>query len=169
MRSRMMIVGWMCISLLWIPLAACAPAKPAPLTIGQLRNAEYRAEFLPEGKIELSDGLYARQSVLYRLDPMYALGDLNGDGIEEAAVVLTVEGERATSYLMVVSKEKGTPRHVASASLGGAAQIKSLAIYKGQITILLALARPGDSDCSCQPPETTQVYKLEGDKPLLVE
>ena len=107
MRSQIGLARWMGASLLLIACAACNAAKSAPLTIAQLRNAEYRAEFLPGGKIELSDGMYAHQGVLYRLHPTYAVGDLTGDGIDEAAVVLTAERERVTSYLMVFRQGKG--------------------------------------------------------------
>lgn len=167
MGSHIGLARWIAIFLLLIACAACNAAKSAPLTIGQLRNAEYRAEFLPGGKVELRDGLYAHQGVLYKLDPTYALGDLNGDGIEEAAIILTAQGERVVSYLMVAGKEKESPRHIASALLGERAKIRSLAIHKGQITLLMTLA--GDSDCLCEPPQITQVYRLDGNKLLLLE
>lgn len=163
----MTMIGWMCVLPLCILSVACGAAKPAPLTISQFRNMEYRAEFLPGGKIELRDGLYAYQGVLYKLDSMYALGDLNGDGFEEAALVLTAQGERVISYLLVAGKEKEAPRHIASVLLGESAKIRSLAIHKGQITLLMTLA--GDSDCLCEPPQITQVYRLDGNRLLLLE
>jgi len=66
----------------------------------------------------------------------FAFGNLDGDGGEDAAVILTyVDGNAAYSYLAAVLNENGVPVHAASAFLGLKIGIDSVAIANEVITV----------------------------------
>ena len=68
-------------------------ASASALTRDALRNAEY--QFF-QGKLRLEEGLFVRKLEIgqeaWRLREPLAFGDLDGDGVDDAAVVLTYNG-----------------------------------------------------------------------------
>ncbi len=145
--------------------------EPAPLTLELLENAEYQSEFPASGKAKLTDGRYfeayepgSASGVHLTLREHLALADLNGDGIDDAVVILEASGGGSGTfrYLAAVLNERGQPRHVASALLGDRVRIESLAIEAGQIVVQLIGHGPGDGQC-CPTQEQTHAFRLEGD------
>jgi len=151
--------------------AACGGSPPAPLTEEALKNAEYMGVY--EDPVQLTDGKYegepfveggaSRPTVLF-IEP-YALGDLNGDGAEDAAVLLVENsgGSGSFVYLAAVLNQDGKPENKATVLLEDRAQVKSLTIADGQITVELVTHGPEDPMC-CPSQEETRVYKLEGNQ-----
>ena len=143
------------------------------LTMELLRNAEYQSEWPANGKAKLTDGSYrekylpgAATELVIRLSDRHAIGDLNGDGAKDAAVVLVSDpGGSGTFYdLAVVVNQNGSPKHVATEALGDRIFVKSLVIESGEIAITL-LAREPDEPMSAEPKvEVTKKLKLRGDK-----
>jgi hypothetical protein len=91
-----------------------------------------------------------------------AAGDLNGDGEEDAAVVLAEDsgGSGTFIYLAAVVTEAGTMTNTATILLGDRWQINSLTIIKGEIS--LDVLRPGANDPQCCPSEhVIQHYILQ--------
>jgi len=144
-----------------------------PLTLEALKNAEYQSEWPADGVAKLTDGEYEEEIVpgaaskliivFYR--DMYAFGDLDGDGVEDAAVVLATSGGGSGTFISLeaVINDKGTPNHVATAFLGDRVEVKSVAIESGKITVDMVTHGPDDPMC-CPTIEATQKYRLQGDK-----
>jgi LysM repeat protein len=168
---------------LWIPDAtgAAQAAPPATgtaastggnLTLEALRNATYQGIYnepvqLTGGKYEgkpFVEGGASRPTVTF-VDPFNALGDLNGDGLEDAAVVLAENsgGSGVFLYLEAVVDQNGTPANVATQLLGDRVEIKSIAIDGGEIVIDMVTQGPNDPFC-CPSMEATLMYRLEGDR-----
>ena len=156
-------------------LVACsqkAPEPPPPLTVEMLKNAEYRSEWPAEGVAKLTDGEYqeeivpgaASKLIIVVYPDMHAFGDLDGDGVDDAAVVLATSGGGSGTFISLeaVINDKGTPKYVASAELGDRAKIESVVIESGEITVDMVTHGPDDPMC-CPTAEATQKYKLQGD------
>lgn len=145
---------------------------PAALTPSSLANAEYHS---PDwGSFQLTDGLYLRppanpgeSSSAYTtrlLDPV-ASGDLNNDGIGDAAVFLATQNGGTGHFveLAAVLSVDGLPQNVATISLGDRVVIESAKIAAGTITIDIRTHSPTDPLC-CPSQLETWKYRLEGDQ-----
>ena len=142
-----------------------------PLIIDELKNAEYRSEWAATGKIKLSDGLYKEKIVpdsatelVIELSDRIAFGDLNGDGVEDAAVILVSDHGGSGSFydLAAVINSKGRAKHVASAFLGDRVKLEDLRFRYGEIVIKMVTHRSTDPMC-CPSLEVEQKYALQGD------
>ena len=136
-------------------------AAASALTRDSLRNAEYAANFPSYGTLQ-RDRIGAQ-------DPL-AFGDLNGDGIEDAAVVLLlVDGNAGHRYLAAVLNENGAPRHVASVFLGLNIGIDSVTIADGVVTLQTKQLGPNDPTC-CPTKEVVATFRLnDNDWKLVAE
>lgn len=163
------------VAMLTVTLAAfgCSSATPTPkpLTIDVLKNAEYQSEFPASKQAKLTDGVYqeeivpgAASKLTLKLLDQYATGDLNGDGVADAAVVLAANmgGSGTFVYLAAVLDDRGMPKHIASASLGDRVQIKSVSIDAGQIVLDMVTHGPNDPIC-CPTQQVTRKFKLQSD------
>lgn len=167
MNSRLFwYMGAFCLVVLMI----LPPSAIADLTISSLRNGEYyiiewntRDKFT--NKVRLINGKYEWQDLrltdyeLVEMDKV-ALGDLNGDGRKDAAVILwhNTGGSGSVCQVAAVLDSNGRPQHIASRNLGDRTEIKSLAIINGYIVINLDNPRfyPGQ--------QKVVKYKLVGNK-----
>ncbi len=128
--------------------AITGQAAASALTRDALRSAEYAAGLPTYGRIAVQ--------------PFLDFGDLNGDGIDDAAVVLSlVDGNAAHRYLAAVLNENGEPVHVDSAYLGLNIGLRSVTIQDGIITVKMAQLAPGDPTC-CPTQETIATLRLNG-------
>jgi len=153
--------------------AEAAPTAGQPLTLEALKNAAYLSEWPADGVAQLVDGEYeeeivpgaASKLIIVFYPDMYAFGDLDGDGVEDAAVVLATSGGGSGTFISLeaVINDRGTPNHVATASLGDRVQVNSVAIESGEITVDMVTHGPDDPLC-CPTLEVTQTYRLQGDK-----
>lgn len=157
---------------LFLAFAIASPLEVgAELTVSMLKNAQYSTVDWDTsdqlGKsVKLVNGEYYWQGPNGVMDNesvsigIIALGDLNGDGKKDAAVILlhNAGGTGTVIQVAVVLDVNGKPRHVASRNLGDRTEIKEMKINKGSIMIKLANSRffPGL--------KKTVQYKLEGNK-----
>ena len=161
--------------LLVASLVACAekaPETPAALTVEALKNAAYHSEWPATGVAQLVDGEYrekymegaASELVIAFYPDMYAFGDLDADGVEDAAVVLATSGGGSGTFISLeaVINDEGTPNHVATALLGDRVQVKSVVIESGEITIDMITHGPDDPLC-CPTLQVTKKYELQED------
>jgi uncharacterized membrane protein/heat shock protein HslJ len=159
--------GWPSLSGTGISLPFCKP-----LTIKGLKNAEYQSDFAINGRVKLSNGTYrgkivpdSASELIVMLSDQFAFGDLNGDGADDAAVVLITDpgGSGTFRHLGVVINEKGSPRHVASQWLGDRVKVKSLSMSSGEIVVQMMTHGPNDPMC-CPTFQVTRNYVLQQDK-----
>jgi len=146
-------------------------AASQELTIGELKSGEYRSEWSTEGKIKLSDGIYKEKitsesatEFVIKLSDRIAYGDLNGDGAEDAAVILASNpGGSGTFYeLAAVINVKGKANYAASAFLGDRVKVEEVDIRSGQIVVKMVTHKRNDPMC-CPSLKVEQKYALQGD------
>ena len=169
---------WLAVSLA-IPPACSTPSgrpeatslPPGPLSAEALRNAEYRGIY--EGElVQLTDGRYegepfveggaSRPTVTF-IEPL-AFGDLNGDGVNDAAVLLVENsgGSGSFVFLAAVVNASGQPKNVATQLLGDRANVQALRIDGGKVTVEMLTHGPADPMC-CPSLEVVDSYTLQGD------
>ena len=136
------------------------------LTPDALRNAEYvfagRRVRLQNGELvnDLEVGSASETWVLH--DPI-AFGDLNGDGLRDAAVVLSYSGGGSGTffYLFAVLNRNGAPVPVGSRDLGDRVRVMSLEISNGNIILMMVAHGPDDGLC-CPTQDTVAYFHLHG-------
>jgi TonB family protein len=158
--------------------SATVPAiTPAGLTIASLANMNYElAGALSElgdrtSTVKLVDGKGSFGDWNALLDKEHiSFGDLNGVGINDAAVVLSFEGpgSAAPQVLIAVTNVNGKGESTAVRALGNNSVVKSVSINGGIVTINMLTVGPNDSMAN---PETPQLLKLKvnGNKFLPVD
>lgn len=157
------------------PMEAAAQAAPeGPLSTRALKDGAYRIMIFQQ-TVKLKNGLYepVKPSQKALLSGKYlrvemgpaALGDLTGDGREEAAVILRSSGGGSGVFYEVaaVVNKEGRPVHQASAELGDRVKIHHLAIQSGMIVIDLTTHGPDDPAC-CPTVRKVVRYRLAGNK-----
>ena len=146
-------------------------AASQELTIDELKSGEYRSEWSAKGKIKLNDGMYQEKIVpesatelVIKLGDRIAYGDLNGDGAEDAAVILISDpGGSGTFYeLAAVLNSNGNPHHAAGVFLGDRLKVEDLDIRSGQIVVKMVTHKRTDPMC-CPSLKVEQKYALQGD------
>lgn len=145
-------------------LAYAAPHTQSDLslTLADLRNTEYRNLNTASGLVQLTDGLFedAEAGVKVILTDFYAIGDLNGDGADDAVVILATEttGSSFISLAGVVAADDTlTPAGVVL--LGDRVQVNELSVANGIITVDYLRLRPTDDPC-CPSQAITTAYVL---------
>ena len=150
-----------------------APTVETPgtgLTEEVLKNSEYiiveeNEPFL----VRLTDGAYqygvdpaAEDYVSISLSDVFAFGDLNGDGAQDA-VALLVENYGGTGVflsLVAVVDENGLPKHVSTAFIDDRPIVYSLEIRDGDILMNVVVHAPDDPMC-CPSQGDERTYRLE--------
>ncbi len=158
---------------IWIPTSTGTTAPPGTdggrLSLDQLKNASYDGIY--DQPVTLVDGYYegepfveggaSRPTVTFVGD-LVAYGDLNGDGVEDAAVLLAESsgGSGTFTYLAAVVNQDGQPVNAGTVLLGDRTQIKSLAIQNGQIVMEIVTQGPDDPMC-CPTLKVRKTYSLQ--------
>jgi heat shock protein HslJ/LysM repeat protein len=155
---------------LWIP--AQPGTAEGELTLETLQNAVYQGIY--DEPVQLTDGKYegepfvpggaSRPTVTFHPE-VYAFGDLNGDGVDDAAVILIENsgGSGSFIYLAAVINDGGTPVNVATHLVGDREQVQAISIEEGEITLNMVAHAPDDPMC-CPTQEVTKQYRLQGDQ-----
>src|SRR5580765_4920282 len=162
------------------PAVAPPPAKAAeiastralPPTVEELKNATYAVLGERFGAVTLANGRWtgapptpgaASRPRVELADDLRVMGDLDGDGLEEAVVVLTYSsgGTGIISFLAVVTRENGTLRNVATTALGDRVQVRSARIDGGRL--LVSAVRAGENDAACCPGDLVEWQWTLGD------
>jgi heat shock protein HslJ len=161
----------------WLMMLASAGALAAapdtrPLGLTQLQNAAYWGIEDIEGTVQLQEGhwegdpAFPGSASVPRVDflgDLVARGDLDGDGRNEAVVILTSNfgGTGVLHYVAVVAQEGDSSRNVATIAAGDRIQVRALRIEEDRV--LLDLVRAGPNDGACCPTEvTTLSYGFDG-------
>ena len=157
------------------PLAETLPTE-TPTKIASiadtLPNLEYEIELASTGKAQLKDGAFEEAAAPNSATKtkiwlaIKALGDVNGDGAEDALVTLVVDpgGSGTFTYLVLVLNDGGAARPLAAVLLGDRIVVKSLELDSGNAVVSLLMRRP-DEPMSAEPTvEETLKFKVQGDQ-----
>ena len=144
-----------------LALATLAGASPAPLTAEEIGRTTFRIDGETE-RLRMRDGRWQGQPAApgsatvpraqVHAEPI-ARGDLDGDGAEEAVVLLEHNPGGSGSFLhvAVITRREGRPVMLASRLVGDRVQVRSLALRGREI--VLEVVRAGPNDAACCPGE----------------
>ncbi|MGW8227486.1 MAG: META domain-containing protein [Gammaproteobacteria bacterium] len=154
-------------------LPGCASSlKPTPLDASTLKNLTYYGIY--EDPVTLKHGSYegqpfvpqgaARPRVQFA-EQLYVVGDLDGDGVEEAAGFLTESsgGSGSYTYLVIVDTVNNHYENVATQKLGDRVMIRSLRLGEGELELDLVMAGPQEAAC-CPSLKVHKRYRYAGGK-----
>ena len=169
---------WPIVLLLVLSTTACsekkeeqAPKAPAALTLDMLRNAEYASQWASSGRARLVNGEFhepaapgAATNLTVRATDFHAFGDLDGDSIADAVMVLESDpGGSGVFYdLAPILNRAGKPLTLAVVPLGDRVQVGGVSISDRRIDVQLMQQGPDDPQC-CPTQATVAAYRLEGD------
>jgi hypothetical protein len=140
----------------------------AKITLDQLRNAEYPSQWTRSGKAQLVNGQYresaapgAATEVVVSATNYYAMGDLDGDGSEDAVIILESDpgGSGVFFDLVPVLNQQGNPRVLAPLALGDRVDISEITLSNAQVHVHLLKHGPDDPQC-CPTLDVTLHYRL---------
>jgi len=140
---------------------AATAAAHAP-TEAELNNATYAGLLDLDGPITLVNGRWegepyapggASRPIVIAAPGFRLTGDLNGDGTDEAVVVLAQSsgGSGSYDYLAAVGRTDVGVRNLATVALGDRVAIRAATIEDGVLRV--SVLRAGDGDARCCPGE----------------
>ena len=166
-------IGLLIIAAVGLMLLSCATTKPqGPLTSEALMNGVYRSNWALLGRVKLTNGIFRESfipssstQIVVRMGEPIATGDLNGDKVDDAAVILISNPGTAGTYydIAAVLNVEGVPYNIATEPLGEDIQVKSLSMTSGVIKVDMVVHGPRDPRC-CPTRAVTRSYKLEGNQ-----
>jgi heat shock protein HslJ len=144
-------------------LARLSSAAAAP-TLKEVKNASYSGIEGLKGSVKLVNGRWkgrphkkgsASRPVVNLVRDFRITGDLDGDGTDEAVVLLNYApgGTGQWLHLAVVARKNGKIQNAATALLGDRVQIRDVRIEKRRV--LVDVVRSGPKDAMCCPGEVT--------------
>jgi len=142
-----------------------------PLGLTRLQNSAYSGFQDIAGTVELNAGHWEGEppqpgsASVPRVDflgDIVARGDLDGDGTDEAAVVLTTNfgGTGVFHYVAIVDQAGEENRNVATQMIGDRVQLRDMRIEEGYVVLDLVRAGPGDPSC-CPTELVTLQFRLQ--------
>ncbi|MFC1484667.1 hypothetical protein ACFL6Q_06450 [Candidatus Neomarinimicrobiota bacterium] len=161
----------------WLGLViSCAPGRivftpqSAQGFLQGLPDATYPMEITRTGQAPLRNGYYEEEvapgsasRTRISLGDFQTPGDLNGDELPDAAVILIADpgGSGTFYYLSAVINRDGIPRPMATTLLGDRISIASLDIDNGEITVTLLTRRPDEPMATTPTLEIVRRYALQ--------
>ncbi len=161
-----------------VPSPTPAVTSIPPLTVEQLKNAEYtltgsdnssHSYQLVNGEYKKGGDPTAPDYADITLLDFFPIGDLNGDGAADAAVLLAANygGSGVFVSVAAVLNNNGQPHHVASTIVDDRPKINKLEIQNGAIFLDAVVHGPNDPMC-CPAVPVTRTYKLIGPSLVMV-
>ena len=148
------------------------PSGPAPvrggLTLDMLRNGTYLTPAYSR-TVTLVNGSYSEGSgasaFSVQMLNVYGFGDLNGDGKDDAAVILAENGGGTGTFVSViaVTNQSGAPHQAGQKQLGDRVIVNSVDISSGVIHLDMVVQGPSDPLCCPSLPQK-QNYWLIGNR-----
>lgn len=147
-----------------VPTDTSQPVEtPLPgLSLEMLKNFTYA---VPDFNINaaLQDGAFDNGEVRVQLVEPAAFGDLNGDGLADAAAVVIVDPSGSGTFFNLVAllNQNGAPAQAAFSYIGDRQGILNLEIMDGQIKLDYVTQGPEDPLC-CASEHMVRTYRLVG-------
>jgi len=153
-------------------LATEAASGPA-LTVDQLRNATLTIMGSDQilRTIQLKDGKYESGSdpaqpgyVLVNLGEKIAFGDLNGDGLADAAITIAENYGGTGQFVSVVAvlNQNGQPGAVSITPIEDRAILNDISIQAAEIYVDATIHGPNDPQCCASQPSKRSYRLIEG-------
>jgi hypothetical protein len=143
-------------------------SSPGGLTLDTLRNGTYVTTY-ENRMVTLINGFYSESSGVtpysVRMLTTYALGDLNGDGNNDAAIILAENtgGTGTFESVVAILDQGGAPQQVSQEKLGDRVVVNSVDISSGVIHLDMVVHGPNDPLCCPSLPQK-QNYWLIGSR-----
>ena len=149
------------------------------LTVEQLRGSQYHLPLFGDeetpirfrgGQGSIRYGTGATERVQAGLvDELVAFGDLDGDAVADAAVVVFINtgGSGTFIHLLAIHDHGGTPVQAGRTFLGDRVRVERLTISGGHIFVTMLAHGPGDGLC-CPSLEAGRAFTLRGGRLLPV-
>ena len=145
-------------------------AMQAP-TLKEIKNASYSGIEGLKGSVKLVDGKWkgrpykkgsASRPVVSLIGDFRITGDLDGDGTDDAVVLLNYApgGTGQLLHLALMARKKGKIQNLATALIGDRVQIRDVRIEPKRILVGVVQAGPKDAMC-CPGEVTTREWTLE--------
>ena len=145
-------------------------AMQAP-TLKEIKNASYSGIEGLKGSVKLVDGKWrgrpykkgsASRPVVSLVGDFRITGDLDGDGTDDAVVLLNYApgGTGQLLHLAVMARKKGKIENIATTLIGDRVQIRDVRIEQKRIFVDVVQAGPKDAMC-CPGEVTTREWTLE--------
>lgn len=153
--------------------AATPAAATGGLTLDQLKNATYQVSDAPGGTVTLKDGkasveIAPGSATKYEatLGEQTASGDLNGDGVADAAdILITSPGGSGTFYYVAaVPNQNGAAGTGVTALLGDRVKVQTLGIANGAINVTYLDRKEGEPMSADPTVPVSKTYVLENGK-----
>lgn len=140
------------------------PTRAGRLEEQALESATYKPLHHSE-RVTLKQGAYSQGHETVNLEKVRGYGDLDADGVEDAAVVLASSGGGSGTFkeIAAVLNHGGVPMHVASADLGDRVKVEAIAVESGTIRAQLIVHDEDDPMC-CPTKRVTWQYRLQEGK-----
>ena len=158
------------------PALSNTPTLPSRLTLEQIKNGEYiwfgTENALPQSYY-MDNGSYQRgtapEQVSIRLGEPIGYGDLDGDDVEDCAVLLTENYGGSGQFILIgtVYNQNGQPLHTTSYGLGDRTLINTLNIQNGEIIIDAIVHGPQDPMCCPSIPASIHLRPLTRSKLMI--
>jgi len=140
------------------PMPPTTPSTAGVPTAGEVANITYRGIEEAGGPVTLRDGSWegapfveggASRAAAGLVPGVLLTGDLDGDGDEEAVVLLysSSGGSGTRSSIAIVDRRRGAAENVATRLLGDRVQVRSMSIASGMLSIDVVRAGPTDPAC----------------------
>jgi heat shock protein HslJ len=140
------------------PMPPAAASRGGAPTAGEVANITYRGVEEAGGPAALRDGSWegapfveggTSRPAVGLVPGVLLTGDLDGDGDEEAVVLLysSSGGSGTRSSIAIVDRRPGGAENVATRLLGDRLQVRSMAIASGTLSIDVVRAGPADPAC----------------------
>lgn len=145
-----------------------AESQPNHLSTSQILNLYLAADGMGDG-IQLVDGVGDEYNAngdllaVYEVKKPIALGDLNGDGSGDGAMILAVQptnGDLIIYSVHAILNNDGQAERVAFAVLGENAQLVNFAIRDQDIVVDMIVRGENDPEC-CATQTIRQTYRLQ--------
>ncbi|MGC1376884.1 MAG: Gmad2 immunoglobulin-like domain-containing protein [Anaerolineales bacterium] len=158
-------------------LATDTPPTPA-LTLELLKNAEVNVAGVSASgadvtrTVKLTDGAFTSGSdrtstdyITVNMGQQVAFGDLNGDGAQDAAIIVGTGYGGTGEFVAVIAmlNQNGQPVFAGSAAIDDRPKVNSLSIQNGEILLDAVIHGPGDPGC-CAAQPVTESFRLWGGK-----
>jgi curved DNA-binding protein CbpA len=151
-----------------VPITVASATTPrSTLTWDKLKNASYPSHWAKSKVANLVNGEYkeyggqGKLSLWISLSEQFALGDLDGDNVDDAAVILYANGGGSGTwlYLTAVLNRDGVPVPVATQALGDNTNVQKITIDRGRIMMDMVVHKPTDPHC-CPTRQQSQIWTL---------